>query len=55
MKRKIELTEGEAKIIRIALYRNAEWEFAGEFIYRFLTADPANDGPEVAILRVDPQ
>jgi hypothetical protein len=54
MKRKIELTVDEALMIKTALFNDAEWDFAEEFENRFLAADPANEGAEVAILSVNP-
>jgi hypothetical protein len=54
MKRTIAVTEVERTMIIAALMMYGAEEFAFRLDREFLEADPANDGPEVAILSVEP-
>lgn len=53
MKRKIAVTSVQRTIIVAALIGYGAHTLAFDFNREFEAADPANDGPEVAILSVD--
>jgi hypothetical protein len=55
MKRKIEISSVERTLIVSACMNIGDVAFAVAFNQRFEDADPASDGPEVDILRVQVQ